>query len=46
MSSSPISAVGNGQRQLLFREANYKSRGALKPQDRLMFELLRQAAGT
>ncbi|MFI6780624.1 hypothetical protein [Micromonospora sp. NPDC050276] len=38
--------VGNGQRQLLFREANYKSRGALKPQDRLMFELMRQAAGT
>ncbi|MEU8082527.1 hypothetical protein AB0B57_02675 [Micromonospora sp. NPDC049101] len=38
--------VGNGQRQLLFREADYKSRGALKPHNQLMFELLRQAAGT
>ncbi|RLK22579.1 hypothetical protein DER29_0414 [Micromonospora sp. M71_S20] len=37
--------VGNGQRQLLFREADYKSRGVLKPHARLMFELLRKAAG-
>ncbi|MFG3558935.1 hypothetical protein ACGGAQ_31625 [Micromonospora sp. NPDC047557] len=36
--------IGNGQRQLLFREADYLSRGVLKPHTRLMFDLLREAA--
>ncbi|MEH1169675.1 hypothetical protein V6V47_30285 [Micromonospora sp. CPCC 205539] len=35
--------VASGQRQLLLREADYVSRGALKPHIRLMFEMLREA---
>jgi hypothetical protein len=38
--------VGTGQRQLLFREVDYSSKGVLKPHARLMFDLLREAAAS
>ncbi|GAA2047153.1 hypothetical protein GCM10009779_38500 [Polymorphospora rubra] len=38
--------VGTGQRQVLFREVDYSSKGVLRPPDRLMFDVLRKAAAS